>query len=73
MLSTSSRRQFPDTPSALLFTAAATKHYQWMLRTDFLPRIVDPDIVTDVFTNGRKVLDRAPEYDDPALVPGVRR
>ena len=60
------------TPSALLFTAArdtVIKHYQWMLRTDFLPRIVDPDIVTDVFTNGRKVLDRAPEYDDPDWYP----
>jgi hypothetical protein len=33
------------------------KHYQWMLRTDFLPRIVDPAIVTDVFTNGRKVFE----------------
>jgi hypothetical protein len=33
------------------------KHYQWMLRTDFLPRVVDPDIVTDVFTNGRRFVD----------------
>ncbi|GAB3430618.1 peroxidase family protein [Actinophytocola sediminis] len=30
------------------------RHYQWMLRTDFLPRIVDPAIVSDVFTNGRR-------------------
>ncbi|WDN51005.1 peroxidase family protein [Streptomyces clavuligerus] len=30
------------------------KHYQWILRTDFLPRIVDPAIVDDVFTNGRR-------------------
>jgi hypothetical protein len=34
-----------------------TKHYQWMLRTDFLPRIVDPAIVDDVFKNGRKVFE----------------
>lgn len=48
------------TPSALLFPAAratVVRHYQWMLRTDFLPRIVEPDIVTDVFTNGRKFFE----------------
>jgi hypothetical protein len=28
-----------------------------MLKTDFLPRIVDPAIVTDVFENGRKVFE----------------
>ncbi|MGW0710080.1 peroxidase family protein [Streptomyces sp. NPDC002643] len=40
----------------LLDTARETvvKHYQWMLRTDFLPRIVDRDIVERVFTRGRK-------------------
>jgi hypothetical protein len=43
-----------------LFNAAreqVIRHYQWMLRTDFLPRIVDPAIVTDVFTNGRKFFE----------------
>lgn len=43
-----------------LFTAAheqVVRHYQWMLRTDFLPRIVDPAIVTDVFTNGRRFFE----------------
>jgi hypothetical protein len=55
------------TPSALLFPAArdtVVRHYQWMLRTDFLPRIVEPDIVTDVFTNGRKFFEVPAEYDD---------
>ncbi|MFG1793716.1 heme peroxidase family protein [Nocardia sp. NPDC049149] len=33
------------------------RHYQWMLVTDFLPRIVDPAIVTDVFRNGRRFFD----------------
>ena len=33
------------------------KHYQWMLCCDFLPRIVDPAIVDDVFTNGRRVFE----------------
>ena len=32
-------------------------HYQWMLKTDYLTRIVDPSIVTDVFANGRKVFE----------------
>ncbi|HLL77304.1 MAG TPA: heme peroxidase family protein [Pyrinomonadaceae bacterium] len=48
------------TPSSMLFSKAremVVKHYQWMLRTDFLPRIVDPAIVDDVFTNGRKVFE----------------
>ncbi|HWO67626.1 MAG TPA: heme peroxidase family protein [Umezawaea sp.] len=43
-----------------LFTAArehVVRHYQWMLRTDFLPRIVDPAIVDDVFTHGRRFFE----------------
>lgn len=43
-----------------LFNAAreeVVRHYQWMLRTDFLPRIVDPGIVDDVFTNGRRFFE----------------
>jgi hypothetical protein len=43
-----------------LFTAAraeVVRHYQWMLRTDFLPRIVDPAIVRDVFTHGRRFFE----------------
>jgi transcriptional regulator with XRE-family HTH domain len=43
-----------------LFAAAremVVRHYQWMLRTDFLPRIVDPAIITDVFTNGRRFFE----------------
>jgi hypothetical protein len=47
-------------PSAMLFDRAremVVKHYQWMVRTDFLPRIVDPTIVDDVFTNGRKIFE----------------
>ena len=46
----------PSTPSADLFDKArelVVKHYQWMIRTDFLPRLVDPAIVSDVFANGR--------------------
>jgi Animal haem peroxidase len=34
-----------------------TKHYQWMIRTDYLPRICGGSIVTNVFTHGRKVFE----------------
>jgi len=47
-------------PSAQKFRHArelVTKHYQWMLRTDFLPRICSKAIVNDVFTRGRKVFE----------------
>ncbi|GAB3007663.1 heme peroxidase family protein [Amycolatopsis acidiphila] len=47
-------------PSALLFEQAreeVVKHYQWLLREDYLPRIVHPTIVDDVFAHGRKVFD----------------
>jgi len=47
-------------PSALLFEKAreqVVKHYQWLIRHDFLPRIVDPTILDDVFNNGRRVFE----------------
>lgn len=58
------------TPSADLFNAARAlviKHYQWMIRTDFLPRIVDRTIVDDVFTNGRKFFEVHPQQDDKRI------
>jgi Animal haem peroxidase len=50
----------PTTPPSQQFSRArrkVTKHYQWMIRTDFLPRIIDKAIVTDVFKNGRKIFE----------------
>ncbi|GAA2214045.1 heme peroxidase family protein [Nonomuraea monospora] len=47
-------------PSALLFEKARERvvlHYQWVLRHDFLPRIVDRAIVEDVFTRGRRYFE----------------
>jgi hypothetical protein len=43
-----------------------TLHYQWLLRHDYLPRIVDPAVVDDVFTNGRKLVEPDAE---PTAVP----
>ncbi|WP_245777779.1 peroxidase family protein [Lentzea xinjiangensis] len=43
-----------------LFRAAkelVVRHYQWLLKTDFLPRLVDPAIVDDVFANGRRFFE----------------
>ena len=45
------------------------KHYQWMLRTDYLPRIADPDVVDDVFSNGRKVVEPAANPIDVPTMP----
>lgn len=53
-------------PSATLFEAArrrVVRHYQWMVVTDFLPRIVDRTILHDVFINGRKVFEVIPRRD----------
>jgi Animal haem peroxidase len=47
-------------PPAQRFARArelVTKHYQWMLRTDYLPRICARAVVTDVFRNGRKAFE----------------
>src|SRR6185312_17148494 len=42
-------------PAALRFATArelVTKHYQWMIRTDYLPRICRSSDVDTVFTSG---------------------
>ena len=44
------------------------KHYQWMLRHDYLPRICAPGIVDAVFANGRKAFEvGAPPTDVPTM------
>ena len=44
------------------------KHYQWMLRTDFLPRICAPAVVNAVFMNGRKAFEvGVPTTDVPTM------
>jgi hypothetical protein len=47
-------------PPAQRFAKArniVTRHYQWMLRTDYLPRICQPSVVNNVFTKGRKAFE----------------
>ena len=34
-----------------------TKHYQWMIRTDYLPRICATGVINNVFNSGRKAFE----------------
>jgi heme peroxidase len=58
-------------PPAQRFAVArkkVIKHYQWMLRTDYLPRICAPGVVTAVFKNGRKAFEvGVPASDVPTM------
>lgn len=57
------------TPATERFEKARRRvvlHYQWMLRHDYLPRICDGPVVTDVFSNGRKVVEPGA---DPLSMP----
>src|SRR5687768_6687381 len=47
-------------PPAQRFAEArdiVTRHYQWMIRTDYLPRVCAPGVVNNVFNNGRKAFE----------------
>lgn len=58
-------------PPAQRFATAreiVVKHYQWMLRTDLLPRLCARAVVDDVFANGRKAFEvGAPPTDVPTM------
>jgi Animal haem peroxidase len=58
-------------PAAQKFDKAreiVTKHYQWMIRTDFLPRIAKAAVVNNVFNQGRKVFEvNATPTDVPTM------
>lgn len=49
--------------------ALVTKHYQWMIRTDFLPRICKRSVVNDVFANGRKAFEVGATPTDVPTMP----
>jgi hypothetical protein len=60
-----------STPSRVLFERAretVTKHYQWMLRQDYLHRICIGEVIDDVFTYGRRVFETNP-YSAYATMP----
>lgn len=59
-------------PKAQRFAAArelVVKHYQWMVRSDYLPRVVKPQLVDRVFTEGRKVFETSPVPGDSPTMP----
>ena len=52
--------QLGGVPAAQKFDKAreiVTKHYQWMIRTDYLPRIARKAVVKNVFNQGRKAFE----------------
>jgi len=59
-------------PPAQRFAQArelVTKHYQWMVRTDYLPRICRPSAVDNVFNSGRKVFEVGATPTDVPTMP----
>ncbi|MEO5653526.1 MAG: heme peroxidase family protein [Marmoricola sp.] len=59
-------------PSSQKFTRARKQvslHYQWLLRHDYLPRIVQPSVVDDVFNNGRKLVEPDAAPSDVPTMP----
>ena len=44
-------------------------HYQWLIRHDFLPRIVQESVLDDVFTNGRKLVEPTALPTDVPTMP----
>jgi Animal haem peroxidase len=46
-----------------------TKHYQWMVRTDYLPRVCRPNAVDSVFNSGRKVFEVGAAPTDVPTMP----
>jgi len=46
-----------------------TRHYQWMLRTDYLPRICAPGVVSNVFAGGRRAFEQNVSPMDTPTMP----
>ena len=64
--------QLGSVPPAQKFDKAreiVTKHYQWMIRSDYLPRICQPGLVNDVFNNGRKAFEVGATPTDVPTMP----
>ncbi len=47
----------------------AIKHYQWMIRHDYLPRICAAGVLNDVFKNGRKAFEVGVDPTDVPTMP----
>jgi len=61
-----------STPPAQRFAQArelAIKHYQWMIRHDYLPRICAAGVLNHVFNNGRKAFEVGANPTDVPTMP----
>ncbi|HEX7187384.1 MAG TPA: heme peroxidase family protein [Actinomycetes bacterium] len=61
-----------STPPAQRFgkaRALVVKHYQWMIRHDYLPRICAAGVLSDVFSNGRKAFEVGAAPTDVPTMP----
>jgi Animal haem peroxidase len=61
-----------NVPAGQKFEAAralVVKHYQWMIRHDFLPRICRAAVLNDVFNNGRKAFEVGVNPTDVPTMP----
>ena len=59
-------------PQAQRFAKAreiVTKHYQWMLKNDYLSRVCAKGVVNDVFNNGRKAFEVGATPTDVPTMP----
>jgi hypothetical protein len=64
--------ELASVPSAQRFARArrsVVKHYQWMIRHDYLPRICEGSVVDDVFTNGRRAFEVGAAPTDVPTMP----
>jgi hypothetical protein len=58
----------PDSQRFARARRIVTKHFQWMIRTDYLPRICAPGVVSNVFSSGRKAFEvGVPPTDVPTM------
>jgi hypothetical protein len=46
-----------------------TRHFQWLVWNDFLPRVCDRAVLHDVWAHGRKVLEPGAGRDEPPTMP----
>jgi hypothetical protein len=59
-------------PAERLFPEArelVTKHYQWMIRHDYLTKVCSETVVSNVFDRGRKVFEVGADPKSPATMP----
>ncbi len=59
----------PDSQKFATAREIVTKHYQWMLKTDYLSRVAAAGVVNNVFSQGRKVFEVGAAPTDVPTMP----